>query len=72
MSQSVKGVDINDKMPRYAFEYLQSQFPDSLKGKKVLLLGVSYLNDVGDTRYTPVEVFYNWLQKEGAEISASI
>ena len=32
------------------------------------LLGVSYLNDVGDTRYTPVEVFYNWLEKEGAEI----
>jgi len=31
----------------------------SLKDKKVLLLGVSYLNDVGDTRYTPVEVFYD-------------
>lgn len=68
LAQSVKGVDINDKMPRYAFEYLRRQFPDSLQGKKVLLLGVSYLNDVGDTRYTPVEVFYNWLQKEGAEI----
>ena len=66
--QSEKGVDINDKMPRYAFEFLRSQFPGSLKGKKVLLLGVSYLNDVGDTRYTPVEVFYNWLEKEGAEI----
>lgn len=66
--QSEKGVHINDKMPLYAYEYLQSQYDGSLKGKKVLLLGVSYLNDVGDTRYTPVEGFYDHLEIEGAEI----
>src|SRR4030095_7595643 len=52
-----------------AFEFLQSKYSDSLKGKKVLLLGVSYLNDVGDTRYTPVEGFYDQLESEGCEIS---
>ena len=31
---------------------------DSLANKKVLLLGVSYRSDVGDTRYSPVEPFY--------------
>ena len=67
--QSEKGVRINDKMPLFAFEYLQSQYRNSLNGKKVLLLGVSYLNDVGDTRYTPVEGFYNQLQEAGAEIA---
>lgn len=67
--QSEKGVRINDKMPLYAFEYLQSQYGGSLSGKKVLLLGVSYLNDVGDTRYTPVEGFYNQLEMAGAEIA---
>ena len=68
LGQSEKGVHINDKMPLYAFEFLQSQFDGSLAGKKVLLLGVSYLNDVGDTRYTPVEGFYNELEMGGCEI----
>ena len=68
LHQSEKGVHINDKMPLYAFEYLQSQFPGTLKEKKTLLLGVSYLNDVGDTRYTPVEGFYDHLEIEGAII----
>jgi len=68
LHQSEKGVHINDKMPLYAFEYLQSQYNGSFEGKKVLLLGVSYLNDVGDTRYTPVEGFYEQLDSEGCEI----
>lgn len=67
--QSEKGVRINDKMPLYAFEYLQSQYNGALNGKNVLLLGVSYLNDVGDTRYTPVEGFYDQLEIEGCNIS---
>ncbi|MBK6937111.1 MAG: nucleotide sugar dehydrogenase [Chitinophagaceae bacterium] len=69
LGQSEKGVHINDKMPVYAFEYLQSQYEDSLEGKKVLLLGVSYLNDVGDTRYTPVEGFYDHLLEAGCAIT---
>ncbi|MBL7729912.1 MAG: nucleotide sugar dehydrogenase [Chitinophagaceae bacterium] len=69
LGQSEKGVHINDKMPVYAFEYLQSQYNGPLEGKKVLLLGVSYLNDVGDTRYTPVEGFYDQLLEEGCEIT---
>lgn len=67
--QSEKGVRINDKMPLFAFEYLQSQYKEPLAGKSVLLLGVSYLNDVGDTRYTPVEGFYDQLEIEGCSIS---
>jgi UDP-N-acetyl-D-mannosaminuronate dehydrogenase len=34
LGQSEKGVHINDKMPLYAFEYLQSQYKNSLEGKK--------------------------------------
>ncbi len=69
LHQSEKGVHINDKMPFYAFEYLKSQYKDSLEGKKVLLLGVSYLNDVGDTRYTPVEGLYDQMEAEGCSVS---
>ncbi|MDA7577987.1 nucleotide sugar dehydrogenase, partial [Flavobacteriales bacterium] len=69
LSQSEKGVQINDKMPLYAFEFMKRELGYySLKGKKVLLLGVSYRSNVGDTRYTPVEPFYNYLLKDGAKM----
>lgn len=69
LGQSEKGVHINDKMPVYAYEFLRDRYKESLEGKKVLLLGVSYLNDVGDTRYTPVEGFYEHLLEEGALVT---
>ena len=68
LTQSEKGVRINDKMPQYAFQYMKKVFGESLENKNVLLLGVSYLNDVGDTRYTPVELFYNCLLVEKVKI----
>lgn len=34
LGQSEKGVHINDKMPVYAFDFLQAQYKDSLEGKK--------------------------------------
>jgi UDP-N-acetyl-D-glucosamine dehydrogenase len=68
LGQSEKGVQINDKMPLYAFQFLQKEFGKNLKDKKILLLGVSYRGDVGDTRYTPVEPFYEYLKREGAII----
>ena len=59
LGQSEKGVKINDKMPHYAFEFMKKVFDlNSLANKKILLLGVSYRSDVGDTRYSPVEPFY--------------
>jgi nucleotide sugar dehydrogenase len=67
--QSEKGVQINDQMPLFAFVYLQNQYPGSLNGKKVLLLGVSYLNDVGDTRFTPVHGLHDKLVEAGAEVT---
>jgi len=59
LEQSEKGVKINDKMPHYAFDFMNKAFAlDSIINKKILLLGVSYRSDVGDTRYSPVEPFY--------------
>jgi nucleotide sugar dehydrogenase len=59
LEQSEKGVRINDKMPHFAFDFMKRVFfLKSLKHKKILLLGVSYRSDVGDTRYSPVEPFY--------------
>ena len=59
LAQSETGVKINDKMPHYAFDFMIKAFDlHSLSDKKILLLGVSYRSDVGDTRYSPVEPFY--------------
>ncbi|MET0636026.1 MAG: nucleotide sugar dehydrogenase [Chitinophagaceae bacterium] len=67
--QSETAVSINDRMPLYAFEFLERQYNMDLRDKSVLLLGVSYLNDVGDTRYSPVEAFYERLLNVGARVS---
>ena len=69
LEQSETGVHINDQMPLFAFQYLQSQYDGSLNGKKVLLLGVSYLNDVGDTRFTPVQGMYEQLVTAGCDVT---
>ena len=68
LTQSEMGVIINDKMPVDAFEFLRDNIKMEFKNKNVLLLGVSYLSNVGDTRYTPVETFYNCLKLDGANI----
>ena len=58
--QSEHGVRINDQMPFFAFNFFKKHIEGlgrKMKGLKVLLLGVSYRGDVGDTRYSPVELF---------------
>tara|TARA_Y100000590_G_C15747715_1_gene1022841 strand:- start:7197 stop:8624 length:1428 start_codon:yes stop_codon:yes gene_type:complete len=67
LSQSEKAIDINDQMPRFAFEFLNKFYKD-LSGANVFLLGISYRGDVGDTRYSPVEKFYDYLSASNAKI----
>jgi nucleotide sugar dehydrogenase len=70
LSQSETAVSINDQMPRYAYEFLERRYSKSLNGVNILLLGVSYRGDVGDTRFSPVESFYRCLCHVGAQVSA--
>jgi nucleotide sugar dehydrogenase len=68
LSQSEIAININDQMPRFAFEFLQKYYPN-LEESKILLLGVSYRGDVDDTRYSPVEKLYDYLLESGAKIN---
>lgn len=69
LPQSEQGVKINDKMPLYAYQFMKRALElEDLTGKKALLLGVSYRSNVGDTRYSPVEPFYNYLLKDNCEV----
>lgn len=67
LDMSLEAVNINDLMPLHSFRLLKRNLGD-LSGKYLLLLGVSYLNDIADTRNTPSEVFYSECKKAGANI----
>ncbi len=66
---SVSSVGVNDQMPCFAYEFMRRQYaPQSLSKKRVLLLGVSYRSNVADTRYSPVESFYNRLVQDECDV----
>jgi nucleotide sugar dehydrogenase len=67
LPMSIMAVDINDLMPKYSFKLLK-KCVKNLNGKRILIMGVSYLKDVADTRSSPTELFYNLCKREGAEI----
>ncbi len=64
---SSNAIAINDLMPLYTFGLLKAEMP-VLKGKHVTLMGVSYLGDVADTRFSPSELFYDRCVAEGATV----
>lgn len=69
LNQSEVAVSINDRMPGYAFAHFQRHFGRALDNVRVLLLGVSYRGDVGDTRYSPVGPLFDRLCDAGATVA---
>jgi nucleotide sugar dehydrogenase len=69
LPQSEKAVKINDAMPLHSYRMIENHFFGELQDKRVLILGVSYLQDIGDTRFTPVAVVYKRLLAKKAEIT---
>ncbi len=67
--QSERAVEINDLMPLHSYKLIEELFGNELNGKRFLILGVSYLPDVGDTRSTPVELVYKMLLNSGVKIT---
>ncbi len=64
-----QAVQTNRVMPLVSLDKLKTLFDGKLEGKKILLLGISYRQDVGDTRYSPSETFVSSAQEQGAEVS---
>jgi nucleotide sugar dehydrogenase len=60
-------VEINHAMPLVSLNQIEEEL-GGLSDKKILLLGVSYRSDVGDTRYSPSEVFVREGRLRGAVI----
>jgi UDP-N-acetyl-D-glucosamine dehydrogenase len=63
--------DINDRMPDYVVEKVSDALNDrgkSLRGSRILILGVSYKKDVGDVRESPALKVIQRLHRKGAEV----
>jgi UDP-N-acetyl-D-glucosamine dehydrogenase len=69
MSRYIKlSEELNHEMPKYCVGRLEELY-GSLKGKHLLVVGVSYKPDVSDTRESPAESVIKELEQRGAEIS---
>ena len=77
LASSVKGLDVkirlipaardvNSGMPGHMLKLLKDRLQD-LQGKRVLILGFSYLEDSDDTRDTPSQYLVQTLESEGVE-----
>lgn len=62
-------VKTNNAMPLVSLDKIEKTLGGTLKDKKILVLGVSYRQDVGDTRYSPTEIFVKEAIKRGAKIA---
>tara|TARA_B110000971_G_C20026346_1_gene509019 strand:+ start:635 stop:2146 length:1512 start_codon:yes stop_codon:yes gene_type:complete len=58
LDMSLNAIRINDLMPNYTFKLLKSRF-NKIENINLAILGVSYLNNINDTRYSPSELFYD-------------
>jgi len=61
-------VKINHQMPLHAVVRLKAMLSGSLAGKRILVCGISYRPDVGDTRNSPSETLVRELLKDRAEV----
>jgi nucleotide sugar dehydrogenase len=66
---SRRAVEVNDVMPIVTLDKLE-ELLGGLEGKHVLLLGIAYREGVGDTRFSPSELFLTQARERGAEVVA--
>jgi UDP-N-acetyl-D-glucosamine dehydrogenase len=58
---------INRQMPRYFVDRAEEKL-GSLKGKKLLVVGISYKPNITDIRESPAEVLIAGLKQKGAQV----
>jgi UDP-N-acetyl-D-glucosamine dehydrogenase len=60
-------VAVNDAMPKVSVQHLEEML-GGLEGKCIALFGVSYRQDVGDTRFSPSATFFHAAVEKGAVV----
>jgi UDP-N-acetyl-D-glucosamine dehydrogenase len=61
--------EVNLAMPTYVVKGVVAGSGGSIKGKKVVVIGVSYKSNVADTRETPAAAVIDLLRQEGATVT---
>ena len=61
--------EVNLAMPAYVVKRVIAGSGGSIKGKKVVVVGVSYKSNVADTRETPAAAVIDLLREQGATVS---
>lgn len=69
LDMAIRAVNINDTMPAHTIELIQRHFP-RLNDVRVAVLGVSYLEELGDTRHSPSETLIRLLNENWAIVKA--
>jgi UDP-N-acetyl-D-glucosamine dehydrogenase len=64
---SEQAVMVNNAMPEVSLLRLESMLGE-LNGMRIALFGVSYRQDIGDTRYSPAETFFRIAVERGAVV----
>ncbi len=67
LGMAIRSVNINDTMPLHTIDLIKTVIPD-LHDVNVAVLGVSYLENVGDTRHSPSKTLVEFLRKEFAQV----
>ena len=62
---AIRSVNINDTMPLHTIELIRKVFP-SIRNVNITVLGVSYLENLGDTRHSPTKILVEFLRKDFA------
>lgn len=66
---TIGSMEINQKMPLHTLDLVSELVGGSLTGMRVLVCGVSYLADVGDTRNSPTATFVRAAEAAGAKVT---
>lgn len=61
--------EVNLAMPAYVVKRVVAGSDGSLKGKKVVVVGVSYKSNVADTRETPAAAVIDLMREQGATVT---
>lgn len=61
--------EVNLAMPAYVVKRVVAGSSGSIKGKKVVVVGVSYKSNVADTRETPAAAVIDLLRQEGSTVT---
>ena len=67
---SRRALAVNAAMPRVSLDRLDAML-GGLDGRRVLLMGATYRQDVADTRYSPSMTFLNAAREAGADVTVS-